>query len=68
MVSRIDEAVKEYSTQFDKLMFMLKEQVNALLNVMYVVRGSVVIQNHLYHDMPVFKITIDILCFVLPAE
>ena len=26
MVSRIDEAVKEYSAQFDKLMFMLKEQ------------------------------------------
>lgn len=27
VVSRIDEAVKEYSAQFDKLMFMLKEQV-----------------------------------------
>ena len=49
VVSRIDEAVKEYSTQFDKLMFMLKEQVNALLNVMYVVQISAVIQNYLYH-------------------
>jgi hypothetical protein len=30
VVARIDETVKEYSRQFDALMFMLKEQVRAL--------------------------------------
>jgi hypothetical protein len=31
VVARIDETVKEYSRQFDTLMFMLKEQVSDVL-------------------------------------
>jgi phytoene/squalene synthetase len=36
VVARIDETVKEYGRQFDTLMVMLKEQVRASFNVLYI--------------------------------